>query len=176
MSASISYGHARASVEDRGVPIAAVRRCSNIRAEDFAVGTRVTSRPRTEPYGRLSRIRLPPRMFDGWPRPSVRAPAPCDTLSRLGVRHVRLVRVLLGLRPSLHRLRCQSPGLVRRLRCYYGGVDFSCPCIIGFGSSPSRCGPSLCSLSVGHETLPGSDAFPSDVMWPSTPAERQHLA
>src|SRR6202048_4341158 len=32
------------------------------------------------------------------------------------------VRVLLGLRPSLHRLRCRSPGLVRRLRCYYGGV------------------------------------------------------
>ena len=22
------------------------------------------------------------------------------------------------------------------------GSDFSCPCIIGFGSSPSRCGPS----------------------------------
>ena len=32
------------------------------------------------------------------------------------------VRVLLGLRPWLHRLRCRSPGLVRRLRCYYGGV------------------------------------------------------
>ena len=32
------------------------------------------------------------------------------------------VRVLLGLRPSLHRLRCRSPGLVRRLHCYYGGV------------------------------------------------------
>src|SRR5438876_11972897 len=37
-----------------------------------AVGTRVSSRaPRTEPYGRLSRIRLPPRVCDGkaiaWP-------------------------------------------------------------------------------------------------------------
>src|SRR5213082_2754989 len=31
-----------------------------------AVGTRVSSRaPRTEPYGRLSRIRLPPRVCDG---------------------------------------------------------------------------------------------------------------
>src|SRR6516165_522443 len=31
-----------------------------------AVGTRVSSRaPRTEPYGRLSRIRLPPRVYDG---------------------------------------------------------------------------------------------------------------
>src|SRR6516165_4689240 len=29
-----------------------------------------------EPYVRLARIRLPPRMFDGWPRPSVRALAP----------------------------------------------------------------------------------------------------
>lgn len=29
-----------------------------------------------EPYVQLSCIRLPPRMFDGWPRPSVRAPAP----------------------------------------------------------------------------------------------------
>src|SRR6202043_3609911 len=28
-----------------------------------------------EPYVQLSCIRLPPRMFDGWPRPSVRAPA-----------------------------------------------------------------------------------------------------
>jgi hypothetical protein len=27
--------------------------------------------------------------------------------------------------------------------------DFSCPCIIGYGSSPSRCGPSL-SLDNGE--------------------------
>src|SRR5262245_20540377 len=36
------------------------------------------------------------------------------------------VRVLLGLRPSLHRLRCRSPGLVRQLRCCRvgrGGAD-----------------------------------------------------
>src|SRR4029450_9462873 len=33
-----------------------------------------------------------------------------------------LARVPLGPRPSLHRLRSQSPGLVRRLHRYYGGV------------------------------------------------------
>ena len=37
--------------------------------------TRLQGATRTEPYGQLSCIRLPPRMFDGWPRPSVRAPA-----------------------------------------------------------------------------------------------------
>src|SRR5258706_1744079 len=36
---------------------------------------RLQGATRTEPYVQLSCIRLPPRMFDGWPRPSVRAPA-----------------------------------------------------------------------------------------------------
>ena len=47
--------------------------------------------------------------------------------------------------------------------------DFSCPCIIGFGSSPSRCGPS-CSRSTRRRgqirDLPGSGAIPLHVMWP----------
>ena len=54
---------------------------------------------------------------------------------------VASVRVLLGLRPSLHRLRRRSPGLVRGFIATMAESDFSCPCIIGFGSSPSRCGP-----------------------------------
>jgi hypothetical protein len=33
-----------------------------------------------------------------------------------------LARIPLGLRPSLHRLRNRSPGVVRRLPRYYGGV------------------------------------------------------
>jgi len=33
-----------------------------------------------------------------------------------------LVRIPLGLRPWLHRLRSRLPGLVRRLLSYYGGV------------------------------------------------------
>src|SRR5437764_68178 len=57
------------------------------------------------------------------------------------------------------------------------GSDFSCPCIIGYGSSPSRCGPSLSRDADGQtRDLPGSDAIPLHVMWPSTPAGRQHLA
>src|ERR1700716_3765026 len=52
-----------------------------------------------------------------------------------------LVRIPVGPRPSLHRLRRGSLRLVRRLHSYYGGSDFSRSCIIGYGSSPSRCGP-----------------------------------
>src|SRR5262245_16588469 len=57
------------------------------------------------------------------------------------------------------------------------GSDFSCPCIIGYGSSPSRCGPSL-SRDADDQTrdLPGSDTIRLHVMWPSTPAGQQHLA
>jgi hypothetical protein len=59
-------------------------------------------------------------------------PLPCGlpyALQRLGhafpvLRPARalLARVLLGLRPSLCRLRCRSPGFVRRLPRYYDGV------------------------------------------------------
>src|SRR3984893_415105 len=57
------------------------------------------------------------------------------------------------------------------------GSDFSCPCIIGYGSSPSRCGPSLSHNSDGRtRNIPGSDTILLHVMWPSTPAGRQHLA
>src|SRR6516225_726987 len=57
------------------------------------------------------------------------------------------------------------------------GSDFSCPCIIGYGSSPSRCGPSLSRDADGQtRDLPASDAILLHVMWPLTPAGRQHLA
>ena len=59
-------------------------------------------------------------------------PLPCGfphTLQRLGhafpdlrPAHAVLARVPLGPRLSLHRLRRRFPGLVRRLRCYSGGV------------------------------------------------------
>src|SRR5947208_3050010 len=39
--------------------------------------------------------------------------------------------------------------------------DFSCPCIIGYGSSPPRCGPSLSRDADGRtRDLPASDAIP----------------
>src|SRR4029077_18818148 len=57
------------------------------------------------------------------------------------------------------------------------GSDFSCLCIIGYGSSPSRCGPSLSRDADGQtRDLPASGALLLHVMWPSTPAGRQHLA
>lgn len=40
----------------------------------------------------------------------------------LGPVRALLVRVSLGPRPWLHRLRRQNPGFVRRLHSYYGGV------------------------------------------------------
>src|SRR3974390_253457 len=56
-------------------------------------------------------------------------------------------------------------------------LDFSCPCIIGYDSSSSRCGPSLALDADGQSRdLPASDAILLRVMWPSTPAGRQHLA
>src|SRR5215467_15832064 len=99
---------------------------------------RLQGATRTEPYVQLSCIRLPPRMIDGWPRGLPYAlrrrghafPALCPA-------RAASVRVLLGPRPSLHRLRCRSPGVVRRLVATMAESDFSCPYIIGFGSSPS---------------------------------------
>lgn len=44
--------------------------------------------------------------------------------------------------------------------------DFSCPFIIGYGSSPSRCGPVRLLPPGRAGDLPGSDAFLSSVMWP----------
>src|SRR5271170_564668 len=52
-----------------------------------------------------------------------------------------LIRVPLGPRPWLHRLRSRSPGFVRRLRGYSAESDFSGSCIGGYGSSPSHHGP-----------------------------------
>jgi hypothetical protein len=55
------------------------------------------------------------------------------------------------------------------------GSDFSCPCIIGYDSSSSRCGPAaVAERSIARS--PGSDAIPLHVMWPTTPAGSQHLA
>src|SRR5215470_16881310 len=57
------------------------------------------------------------------------------------------------------------------------GSDFSAPCITGYGSSPSRCGPATAARRSGQtRDLPGSDTIPLHVMWPLTPAGRQHLA
>jgi hypothetical protein len=46
----------------------------------------------------------------------------------------------------------------------------------GFGSSPSRTGPGPPWRLRAAGGLPGSDAIPSSVMWPQTPAGRRCLA
>ena len=79
-------------------------------------------------------------MFDG---EAVRTrSSPGDTLARLGVRRV-LACPVFSLAPSL----CSTNSGRGRPRPFAGfpatmeGSDFSSPCITGFGSSPSRCGP-----------------------------------
>jgi hypothetical protein len=52
---------------------------------------------------------------------TARESGPESRLEALRPSRALLVRIPLGLRPSLHRLRSRSPGLVRRLRRYYGG-------------------------------------------------------
>src|SRR5438067_3246721 len=75
----------------------------------------------------------------------------CDTLIRFCARHV-LCWPAFPLVPAL-----RSPGsaatfpadasavdffaLFAGFTATMAGSDFSCPCIIGYGSSPSRCGP-----------------------------------
>src|SRR6476646_4189270 len=64
-SAFASPGQAAAKTLGRYVPNSRPEQVQQIE-QAVAVGTRVSSRaPRTEPYVRLSRIRLPPRVCDG---------------------------------------------------------------------------------------------------------------
>src|SRR5258708_2851301 len=54
---------------------------------------------------------------------------------------VLLSHVSLGPLPWLHQLRPSRPGLFVGFNAIMKRSDFSCPCFIGFDSSPSRCGP-----------------------------------
>src|SRR5262245_35069980 len=112
----------------------------------------------------------------------------CDTLVRLCVRGV-LCWSAFPLVPTLcstdsAAVTSAAVGSATEYSALFAGFvatmaesDFSCPCIIGYGSSASRCGPSLSRDADGQtRDLPASDAIPLHVMWPSTPAERQHLA
>ena len=68
--------------------------------------------------------------------------SPGDTLARLSVRRV-LACPVFSLAPSL-RSTNSGPGRPRPFAGFPAtmeGSDFSSPCITGFGSSPSRCGP-----------------------------------
>src|ERR1700757_4708915 len=115
----------------------------------------------------------------------------CDTLSRHCVRRV-LCGSAFPLVPALRSTSSAALGcaahpcgavhsaLFAGFVATMAGSDFSCPDIIGYGSSPSRCGPpyprTLPNSGGQTRDLPGSDTIPLHVMWPSTPAGRQHLA
>src|ERR1700741_1222378 len=71
----------------------------------------------------------------------------CDTLSRHCVRHVRH-RSAFSLASALRSTASAAgrPALFGGFVATMAESDFSCPCIIGFRSSPSRCGPGVSSV------------------------------
>ena len=96
--------------------------------------------------------------------------SPLVTHSRLCVRHVS-VRITFPLAEVLG-----SSDSAAACAALFAGVlatttslDFPRPCIIGYGSSPSRCGP-WGHIAIGQSwDLPVSDAILSRVMWPTDP-------
>src|SRR6516164_9133858 len=101
----------------------------------------------------------------------------CDTLIRLCARHVLCWSAFPLV--SAHGSTAGCATLFAGFAATMTESDFSCPCIIGYGSSPSRCGPPYSApLDDGGQTrdIPGSGAILLHVMWPLTPAGRQHLA
>src|SRR5258708_37217478 len=117
----------------------------------------IAEHPRTDPGERDSRTGLPPWVINGEAHKQllVHDQSLWDTLSRLGVRHVccspvfPLVLFLgsTGSAPS-------RPGLFAGFNATMKRSDFSCPCFIGFDSSPSRCGPLQNSSSGQARDLP----------------------
>src|SRR5260370_1172997 len=106
----------------------------------------------------------------------------CDTLMRLWVRHA-LCWLAFPLVSALRSTGSAAVGSAAdcsaadRSTLFVGFTatmaerDFSCPCIIGYGSSPSPCGPSL-SL---HTYRPSPDIPPSHpllfpLLWPYPPS------
>src|SRR6476469_8611432 len=95
----------------------------------------------------------------------------CDTLSRLCVRYVlccSAFRLVPALGSTSSAAGCTA--LFAGFTATLAESDFSCPCVIGYGSSPSRCGPphSAPTHDLGGQTrdLPASGAIPLHVMWP----------
>jgi hypothetical protein len=113
--------------------------------------------PRTDPDVPDSSIRLLPRVCDG-EAPLRRLPYAAQRLGHacpaLGPERALLVRVPLGPRPWLCRLRRRDPGFVRRLPSYYGEVRL---------------------LLVVHRRL-RLLAFPSRTIRPSGPMANQEIS
>src|SRR6202521_4305996 len=148
-----------------------------------AVGTRELPRaPRTDPYMRLSLIRLLPRVRTHHQRHNdTHAAIACDMLNPAQCpEHALMARIPLGLGPSLHQLRSRSLCLVRRLHSYYGLVRLPPPVHhrIRLPPFPMRTAVRESELSTDGQTwdIPGSDAILLRVMCSWTPAGRQCLA
>src|ERR1700730_18025926 len=83
------------------------------------------------------------------------------TLARLGVRRV-LTRPVFSSAPSLGSAGSDlgRPTPFASFPATMEGSDFSRPCITGFGSSPSRCGPGRdCSGQTRDLPVPGQGAY-----------------
>jgi hypothetical protein len=121
---------------------------------------RLQGATRTDPYVRNSRIRFLSRAGDAGPQltaPRMRA-APGTQLSRHRVRPVLCSSAFLAI-PPLPSIDSATSKLV--LFADFIGTtsecDFSSSYIIGFGSSPSRCGPSMHTATGGQAgDSPGS--------------------
>ena len=104
-----------------------------------------------------SSIRLLPRGCDG-EAPLGRLPHAVQRLGHarpaLGPVRALLIRVPLGPRPWLHRLRRRCPGFVRRLHSYYGGVRL---------------------LPIVHRRL-RLLTFPPRTIWPRGPMADQEIS
>src|SRR5262249_7933066 len=133
----------------------------------------------------LSRIRLLPRVITA--NVCRMRSSACDTLMRLCVRHV-LCWPAFPLVSALRSTGSVAVGSAAdcsaadRCTLFVGFTGtmaeavFSCPCVMGYGSSPARCGSGRHMACGQTRELPGSDAILVHVMWPSTPAGRQCLA
>src|SRR6516225_1154742 len=98
-------------------------------------------------------------------------PSVCGTLTRFCARHV-LCQSAFPSVPALGSTNSAADrsALFAGFTATMARSDFSYPCIIGYGSSPSRCGPSLSPDADGQtRDLPASDAIPLHVMWPCDP-------
>ena len=103
--------------------------------------------PRINPYVQLSRIRLPPRvrtyhrsaMVRMRPAPVSRAIWPC-VQSVLCWHTFPLASALRSTNSAADR-----SALFAGFTATMASSDFPRPCIIGYGSSPSRCGPGACA-------------------------------
>ena len=109
--------------DDRGSPFSSLPSKMCLFAEQSATykGRLLPAAPRADPYVRVSRIRLLPRVTDGVELPYT-SERLCHTSPAQSPVCALLVRIPLGPRPWLHRLRSGRTRFVRRLLSYYGDV------------------------------------------------------